>query len=79
LTKNRTPRFFYGYAIVLSTFFIMAVMWGTHSSFGIFFKPLLAEFGWTRAVVSGAASLCLVVSCLAAIVLGRLTDKLGLI
>jgi len=55
----------------------MAVMWGTHSSFGIFFKPLLAEFGWTRAVVSGAASLCLVVSCLAAIVLGRLTDKLG--
>jgi MFS family permease len=61
----------------LSTFFIMAVMWGTHSSFGIFFKPLVAEFGWTRAVVSGAASLCLVVSCLAAIVLGRLTDKLG--
>jgi len=55
----------------------MMVMWGIHSSFGVFFKPLVAEFAWTRAVVSGAASLCLIVSGLAAIVWGRLTDKLG--
>ncbi len=77
MTKNRTHRFFYGYAIVLAAFFIMMVMWGIHSSFGVFFKPLVAEFGWTRAVVSGAFSLCLIVSGLTAIVWGRLTDKLG--
>jgi len=77
LTKSRAPRFFYGYAIVLSAFFIMVITWGIHSSFGIFFNPLVAEFGWTRAVVSGAVSLCIIVSGLAAIVLGRLTDKLG--
>jgi MFS family permease len=77
LTKNRTPQFFYGYTIVLSAFFIMVVMWGTASSFGVFFKPLLAEFGWTRAMVSGAVSLSIIVSGLAAIVLGRLTDKFG--
>ena len=77
MTKNRTPRFFYGYTIVLSAFFIMVVMWGTASSFGVFFKPLLAEFGWTRAMVSGAVSLSIIVSGLAAIVLGRLTDRFG--
>jgi MFS family permease len=77
LTKNRAPRFFYGYAIVLAAFFIMMVMWGIHSSFGVFFKPLVAEFGWTRAVVSGAASTSVIVSGLAAIVWGRLADKLG--
>jgi len=55
----------------------MMVMWGIHSSFGVFFKPLVAEFGWTRAVVSGAASISVIVSGLAAIVWSRLADKLG--
>lgn len=55
----------------------MMVMWGTVISFGVFFKPLLAEFGWTRATVSGAVSISVIVSGLAAIGLGRLTDRFG--
>lgn len=55
----------------------MVVMWGIHSSFGVFFKPLLAEFGWTRAMVSGAVSISVIASGLAAIGWGRLTDRFG--
>ena len=31
--------------------------YGTELSLGVFLKPLLREFGWTRAMVSGAMSM----------------------
>ncbi|MFC1965212.1 MFS transporter, partial [Chloroflexota bacterium] len=70
-------RFSYGYVIVASAFFLMVVMWGTYYTFGIFFKPVLTEFGWTRAMTSGAFSLGAIVTGVLAIVTGRLNDKLG--
>ncbi len=69
--------FFYGYLIVISACVIMFMMWGVHYAFGVFFKPLLAEFGWTRAMTSGAYSLCLIISGLLAVAMGGLTDRLG--
>lgn len=77
MPKNRTPRFFYGYAIVLAAFFIMAVTWGAFYSFGVFFKPVLTEFGWTRAATSGAYSLCFLLCGFLSIVVGRLNDRFG--
>ena len=56
LAENRQPRFFYGYIVVLAAFFIQAVVGGTIYTFGVFFKPVLTEFGWTRAMTSGAFS-----------------------
>jgi len=53
------------------------VVWGTYYSFGVFFKPLLTEFGWTRSLTSGAFSLCTIISGLVAIPAGRLTDRFG--
>ena len=38
--------FFFGYIVVIAAFFIMAMMWGTFHAFGVFFNPVLAEFGW---------------------------------
>ena len=70
-------RFFYGYIVVVAAFCIMVVMWGTFHAFGIFFNPVLAEFGWTRAMTSGAFSLSLLVSGFSAIFMGRLTDRIG--
>ncbi|MBA7626986.1 L-lactate transporter [subsurface metagenome] len=77
LTTARKPGFFYGYVIVLLCFFIMLLMFGTFYSFGVFFKPLSAEFGWTRTATSGAYSLAAFLSGLLAIVMGRLTDRFG--
>lgn len=53
------------------------VAWGTNITFGIFFKPLLIEFGWTRAMISGASSLHTVVRGLFYFIVGKLNDKFG--
>lgn len=71
------PQFFYGFIVVVAAFLIMVVMFGVYYTFGIFFKPVLTEFGWTRAMTSGAFSLSWIVSGLLAIVMGRLTDRFG--
>ncbi len=76
-SSEATPRFFYGYIVVMAAFFIMVIAHGTYNAFGIFFKPLLTDFGWTRAMTSGAFSLSMIMSGLLAIVMGRLTDRFG--
>jgi len=63
--------------VVVATFFIQVVAFGVYSAFGVFFKPVLAEFGWTRAMTSGAFSLSMIISGLLGIVMGGLTDRLG--
>ncbi|MFC2060850.1 MFS transporter, partial [Chloroflexota bacterium] len=40
-------------------------------------KPLIGEFGWTRAVASGSMSTVKGISGLVGIIMGRLTDKYG--
>jgi len=71
------PRFFYGYIVVGAALLIMAIMWGTYNSFGIFFKPVETEFGWTRTMISGALALSWIVQGVLGIVMGRLTDRFG--
>ncbi|MFC2032231.1 MFS transporter [Chloroflexota bacterium] len=77
LTEGRQRRFFYGYIVILAAFIIYIVMGGTFSTFGVFFKPMLTEFGWTRAMISGAYSLYALLFGLFGIVAGRLNDRLG--
>jgi len=74
---TKKPTFFYGYIIVSASFISTAVMWGTLYSFGVFFEPVLTEFGWTRAATSAAYSFCILLSAFVSIIMGRLTDKLG--
>jgi MFS family permease len=52
-------------------------MWGARFSFGVFFSPVLEEFGWTRAATSGGFSLTWAFTGLLSIVVGRLNDKFG--
>ena len=77
MTEDRKPKFFYGYVVVLAAFGIWLTVWGTSMTYGIFFKPMLSEFGWTRATTAGARSLCSGVAGLLGIVAGGLTDKFG--
>ena len=76
-TGSKKPGLFYGYIIVGAAFLIMVIVWGTFYSFGVFFKPVLTEFGWTRAMTSGAYSLSFVLYGLLGIVIGGLTDRFG--
>ncbi|MCL0071564.1 MFS transporter [Thermodesulfovibrionales bacterium] len=68
---------FYGYVVVGAAFFILLVAFGTLYSFSLFLRPMVAEFGWTRAMISGAYSLCMLLSGLLAVVMGSLTDRFG--
>jgi len=77
LSENRKSGFFYGYIIVLAAFFVQVLMWGTFNTFGVFFVPLSAEFGWTRAMTSGPLSLSLLLMGLISIIAGRLNDRFG--
>lgn len=77
MAEKKKPRFFYGYVIVAASFFVMTLFTGGLMTFGVFLKPLLSEFGWTRAIVSGAYSLSAVVKGLFGILAGRLTDRFG--
>ncbi len=70
-------RFFYGYIIVVAAFFVMMLSFGLINSFGVFLNPLINEFGWSRAVTSGAFSLTMVMYGLLSIVMGALNDRLG--
>jgi MFS family permease len=63
--------------VVGAALIIMAVMYGAYNSFGIFFKPVLTDFNWTRAVTSGGLSLSWIVHGLLGIIMGRLTDRFG--
>ena len=75
--KDSEPRFFYGYVIVAVAFLLMLIMWGAYYSFGIFFEPLLAEFGWTKAMTSGAFSLSFFLTGVLGVLAGKLTDRFG--
>ena len=77
MTKNNNPKFFYGYFIVIISFFIMMVAHGLNNTYGVFFTPLQAEFGWSRTMISGARSLGTFLEGIFAVVVGRLTDKFG--
>lgn len=68
---------FYGYIVVAGTFVISLLTVGAFTSFGIFFKPLSLEHGWTRTATSAADSLAYFVFGLTSIVAGRLTDRFG--
>jgi len=71
------PRFFYGYIVAAAALFTMVVTYGAYNSFGVFFAPLLSDFNWTRAMVSGALSLSWIMQGTLSIVMGRLTDRFG--
>lgn len=75
--EKRKPSFYYGYAVVASCFLVMVVVWGIFYSFGVFFKPVLAEFGWNRAMTSGAYSLAMLLSGVLGIYVGGLNDRFG--
>ncbi|MDP6179066.1 MAG: MFS transporter, partial [Desulfatiglandales bacterium] len=56
---------------------VMAGFYGAEICFSVFLKPLIAEFGWTRAGVSGSVSTVEGIAGLFGILMGTLTDKYG--
>ncbi|MFC1980809.1 MFS transporter [Chloroflexota bacterium] len=77
LSSPEKPGLFYGYVVVATSFFVLVILLVSIFSFGVFLKPIAADFGWTRAAISGALSVNVVVFGLLFLVTGRLTDRFG--
>jgi MFS family permease len=75
--RGSKPRLFYGYIVVISAFLCMMTIFGLYVSFGVFLKPILSEFGWTRAATSGAFSLSMIVHGFLGIFMGGINDRFG--
>ncbi|KJS28842.1 MAG: hypothetical protein VR64_22710 [Desulfatitalea sp. BRH_c12] len=71
-------KLFYGWWIVMATNIICMFGYGTWLySFGVFFKPMTAEFGWTRAMTSGVYAMRTVEGGIASPLVGWAVDKYG--
>jgi MFS family permease len=76
--KQRTRGLFYGWYIVASTFVILFFNAGARFSYGVMFKPMIADFGWSRGSLSLVVFVNMVLYAVSLIVAGRLYDRYGL-
>jgi MFS family permease len=75
--EKRNTRVFYGWYVVAASFIILFFNAGARYAFGVMFKPIIAEFGWSRGTVSLVFFLNMVVFALMLIVVGRIYDRYG--
>ena len=68
---------FHGYNIVAACFVIQGITIGGMFSYGVFFGELENEFGWSRAIISGASSLSLLILGVIGVAAGKLNDRIG--
>jgi MFS family permease len=74
--KRRLP-FFYGWIVVAVAFVTMGIGVNTRTAFSLLFPPILAEFGWDRAVTAGAFSVGFLVATAYVPFLGMAMDRYG--
>ena len=48
-----TRHFYYGWIVVAAAFLAELLAFGIAYSFGVFFKPLCSELGWSRTIIAG--------------------------
>lgn len=73
-----TTRPYYGWTMLVAVSICQVVSWGIlYYGFAVFVAPMQAEFGWSSVALSGAYSLALLCSGLAAVPVGRWLDRNG--
>jgi MFS family permease len=75
--QKTDSRFFYGYTIAILAFIIILVVYGLRFSYGVFFKPMSSELGWSNATTSLVYSISMLMEGLLNIFLGGVVDKYG--
>jgi len=77
LNGSARERLYYGWIVVLASLIMMASIFGTRYSYGIFFKSLEHDFGWSRALTSGVFSAHMLLCSIFAICGGWALDRYG--
>jgi MFS family permease len=68
---------FYGWYIIAASFAILFFNSGARHSFGVMFKPMITEFGWSRGLISLAFFLNMTLYALSLIAVGKFYDRYG--
>jgi MFS family permease len=75
MTITDRPKFFYGWYIVIASWIMLFLV--SSVAVGIFFKPILEEFGLDRATLSLVQTVAPMILAVASPFLGRLIDRFG--
>lgn len=75
MENNR--KIFWGWYIVSGAFLVMGINYGARYCFGVFLKPMAAEFALSRSVISLAAAINMLVYSLGSIFVGRMLDRIA--
>jgi MFS family permease len=71
-------RVYYGWIILAALAVTEPTSWGViYYAFGVLLEPMQREFGWNQAYLTGAFSLAVLVSAIAAVPVGRILDRHG--
>jgi MFS family permease len=77
-TLRRPQHIYYGWVLVVTLGLTTIISYGTTQYFfGVLVEPLGREFGWSRASISGAYSLSVVLAGFLGVPIGRLVDRRG--
>jgi MFS family permease len=68
---------FYGFIIAIAAFFILFSAYGVRFAYGVFFKPMAKELGFSAATTSAAYSISFFCEGIFSLVSGGLADRFG--
>ncbi len=74
---EKNQKIFWGWYIVGGAFLVMGINYGARYCFGVFLKPMAAEFALSRSVISLAAAINMLVYSFGAIFVGRMLDRIA--
>jgi MFS family permease len=76
--RLRRPTLYYGWVIIATLGITEMTSWGVlYYAFSVILTPLQTELGWSQSTITGAFSLAILASGLAAVPIGRWLDRYG--
>jgi MFS family permease len=77
LAIRRRLNFYYGWIVLAIAFLISFFSAGINQGFGIFIKPMIDDYGWSRADISLSISIFAIMSAIIPPFAGRISDRYG--
>ena len=77
MISTRQSRIHYGWYILAASFAFLFFQSGARYAFGVMFKPMITQLGWTRASISSAFFLNMAIFAITLSVSGKIYDRYG--